>query len=113
MGDETVENVVAVLPDGFGDNERRLRGNVAEDLHAILLTVDEAVATNGVEGMGALEGPAFLSEDVGDLLFHRELGSFALLVGRGAKIAIRNEVNGIHEWEMGIDDWIIAASCAK
>jgi hypothetical protein len=35
------------------------------------------------------------------------------LVGRGAKIAIRNEVNGIHEWEMGIDDWIIAASCAK
>jgi len=35
---------VGVLPNGFGDNQRGTFGDFREDLHAILLAVDKAVA---------------------------------------------------------------------
>ena len=61
MRDQAGEDVMAVLPDRLGDDERRVGGNVAEDFHAVLLAVDEAVAFLLVEGMGALDRAAFLS----------------------------------------------------
>ena len=40
------KHVVAVLPDRFDHDERRVRRNLAEHLHAVLLAVDEPVAAS-------------------------------------------------------------------
>ena len=57
-----MEEVVAVLPDGLGDDERRIVRDVAEDLHAVFLAVNEPVAFGRVERVRALDRPAFLLE---------------------------------------------------
>ena len=55
MADQAGQHVVGVLPDGLGDDDRRLRVDLREDLQAFLLAGDEAVLAGGVEGMGALD----------------------------------------------------------
>jgi len=94
VGGETVQDVVTVLPDGLGDNERRLRRQPAEDFHAVLLAVDEAVPLFGVEGVGPFHGPAELLQRGTDLLFHRHLGGLAVAVCGNAKVSVGKEVNG-------------------
>ena len=47
MGGEARQNMVAVLPDGLGDDERRVGVDLGEDFHAVLLAVDEAVLVAG------------------------------------------------------------------
>ena len=58
-----------VLPDGFGDDERRVGRNLAEDGHAFALAGDEAVAGAGLFVMGADE----LVAGVGDRAAERLL----------------------------------------
>ena len=59
MGGEPGQHVMAVLPDGFDDDQRRIWRDVAEDLHAALLAVDEAVLFDGIVGMAAADFAAF------------------------------------------------------
>ena len=47
MGEQAGQHVVAVLPDAFRHDQRRLRIELAEHLHAHLLGVDEAVLLGG------------------------------------------------------------------
>lgn len=109
MREQSVENVMAVLPDAFGDDERRVRVKLAKDLHAHLLRIDEAVAPGLVERMRADDGPALGLERLDEDGFHRGLGGPAFLVGRSAKVAIGHEVNVTRlEW-----CWSLHVSCGE
>ncbi len=87
--------MMAVLPDRFGDDERRVGGDVAEDFHAVLLAVDEAVAFVLVERMGALDRAAFLVDGGDEVPFQGFLGGLTFLVGGGAEIAAGDEIDGV------------------
>ncbi|MBV9081842.1 MAG: hypothetical protein JOZ62_04140, partial [Acidobacteriaceae bacterium] len=53
MRNQTVQDMVAVLPHSFDYDERRVFRNIAEDLHSIFLRIDKAVMLDGIEGVGA------------------------------------------------------------
>ena len=55
MADEAGQDVVGVLPDRLGDDDRRVGVDLREDLEAFLLARDEAVLAGGVVGVGALD----------------------------------------------------------
>ena len=59
MRDQPVQDMMAVLPDRLGDNQRRFGVNLAKDLHAVLLAVNKAVLLDRVVRMAALDGRAF------------------------------------------------------
>jgi hypothetical protein len=40
---ETMKQMMAILPDRFDDQQRRIGRDVEEDFHAALLAVDESV----------------------------------------------------------------------
>ena len=54
MRDKTVQDVMAVLPDRFGDDERCVDRDFPEHFHPIFLAVDETVLFFGIEGVGTL-----------------------------------------------------------
>ena len=60
MGEESLQEMVAVLPDCLGNDDRGVLGDVAEDLHAVLLAVDEAVAFLRIEAVTAADRAPFL-----------------------------------------------------
>ena len=47
MRDQPVQDVMRVLPDRFGHDQRRLGIDAGEDLHPFLLRADEAVPCSG------------------------------------------------------------------
>lgn len=93
MGDEAVEDVMGVLPDGFGNDQRGVLRDLAEDLHAVLLGVDEAVFLDRVARVGALDFVAFAGEAFGEFFFHGFLLGPAFLVGGEAQVAVCDEVD--------------------
>jgi hypothetical protein len=76
-----------------GPRWRRVGGNLAEDFHAVLLAIDEAVALGLVEGMRALDFVAFLFDGGGEVLFHFGLRGLAGSVGGDAEVATGDEVD--------------------
>ena len=53
MAAQPGQDVVAVLPDRLGDDERGVAVDAGEHVHAHALAGDEAVATRRVDGMAA------------------------------------------------------------
>ena len=96
VGEEAGQEVVAVLPDGFGDDERRVCWNVTEDLHAVFLAIDETVFLGGVHGMGALDFAAERFHGRKDLRLHRGLRGLTFLVGGEAKVTVGDKMDGFH-----------------
>ena len=94
MRDEAVEEVVRILPDALGDDERRGGVEVGKHRHAFLLGADETVLHISFVGMGADEFVTERGDDLGELFFHGGLGGPALLVGGLAQIAVGDEVDG-------------------
>ena len=78
---QPVQHVMAVLPDRLDHDQRRVRRNLAEDLHPVLLAVDESVLLHGVAGVPAAHLAAFAADGVHDGLFGLRLRRPALLVG--------------------------------
>lgn len=89
--------MVTVLPDRLCDDQRFIGGNFPEDLHSILLAVNESMLLFGIERMGAFNGCSLLFDCGDKLLFHFRLGSFAGSVCFNPKVAVRNEMNGFHD----------------
>src|SRR5690606_4404581 len=58
VGDEARQEVVGILPDAFGNDERRVRVDVGEDRHALLLRADETVFLFWFVRVGANEAGA-------------------------------------------------------
>ena len=93
MGEEAREEVMAVLPDGLGDDERGVGVEAAKDFQPGFLGIDEAMFFGFIEGMGADGFPALSSESLGEGVFHFGLLRPAFLIGREAQVAIGNEIN--------------------
>ena len=87
---QPVQNVMAVLPDRLDHDQRRVRRNPAEDLHAVLLAVDESVPLYGVAGVPAAHVTAFAADGIHHGFFGLRLRRPAPLVGRQAQIPVRN-----------------------
>jgi hypothetical protein len=68
MREQAVEQVMAVLPDALGDNERCVGVQLAEHFHAHLLRINETRASSPVIGMRANGLPAFGPEALAGLL---------------------------------------------
>ena len=90
MGVESAQNVMAVLPHGFDDDERRTGRDVAKNLHPVFLTVNESVPLGGVVGVAAPDLPSFPLDGSGHSPFDLLLRRPALLIRREAKIAACN-----------------------
>src|ERR1700730_3919567 len=82
---------MAVLPDRFDHYQWSLRGDVAEDLHAAFLAIDEAMLLDGIVGMAAPNLEAFTADRSHDGLFGAQLRRPALLVGGESQIAVSDQ----------------------
>ena len=74
------QQMLAVLPDTFDDDQRRLGVERAENFQAHFLRIDETVAPGFVVGMGPDASPAFGLESASHDLFHSRLFRPAFLV---------------------------------
>jgi len=92
--DESVEDVVRILPDGLGDDDGRVGIDTGEDFHAFLLRGDEAVFHVGLVAVGADEFVAKVGDGGGEGLFHFLLGGPADGVGGVAEVAVGDQRDG-------------------
>jgi hypothetical protein len=92
MSEQPMQEMMTVLPNAFGHNERRVRIQVAENLHPHLLGINETMLLLLVEGMSAHGRPALSRQGLGDDTLHFGLFRPAFLIGGQAKIAIGHEV---------------------
>ena len=97
MCEKAVQNMVAVLPNRLRHDQWFIGGNFLEDLHSVLLAVNESMPLCGIEGMGAFNGGALCFDRGYKLLFHFRLGSFAGAVCFDPQVAVCNEMNGFHD----------------
>ena len=91
MRNQSWQNVMAVLPHCFDDNDRRVFGNVAKHLHAVFLRIDEAVLLVRIYGVTALHREAKTPDRVCNFLFDLLLCRPTDLVRSEAQIAARNQ----------------------
>ena len=82
MGEKPGQHVMAVLPDGFDDDQGGIRRNLAEDFDAVALAVDESVPLLRVDRVAAADFVPKLTEPVGYGFFDGFLGRPAELIGR-------------------------------
>src|ERR1700681_3937670 len=80
--------MMTILPDRFDDDQRRGGRNVAKDLHAVLLAVDETVLLGGVVGVTALDVAARASDGGHDGGLDAFLGGPTLAIGGEPQIPI-------------------------
>ena len=88
---EAGKNVVGILPDGFGHDERHVAIDPREHVEPFAGAGDEPVAAGPRHRMAALERPAGTGEGGGERLLHRLLGRPADAVGLFAKVAAGDE----------------------
>jgi hypothetical protein len=87
------ENVVAVLPYGFGDNDRRVGMDLHENIHAHALVIDEAVFQIVAVRVRAAQREALGTQGFCQLLFHLGLRRPADLVCGLAQVAAGDQQN--------------------
>ncbi len=81
---QAVQDVMRILPDGFGDDERGFGGDAAEDFHAVFLGINKAVTDFLAKAMGAIHLAAQLFDRGDQGLLHLQLFGLAGAIGRGA-----------------------------
>ena len=85
------EHVVAVLPDRLCDDERAVRIDRPEDVHAHPLAADEAVARRRVGRMAPDDAGAVATEGCVDVPLELDLGGPAESVGSLPEVAAGDE----------------------
>ena len=78
------QHMMAVLPDGLGDDQTRFRVDIHKYIHSHALAGDESVFFYRIIGVSPSDGNALLSKGCCDLFFHRFLRGPAYLIGRKA-----------------------------
>src|SRR5882724_9014817 len=86
------KNVVAVLPNCFGDDDRSIVWNALKDVHAITLAIDEAVRLVREKGMSSLELAAKTIDSCCKGFFHGLLCGPAFLIGGESQIVTCKKV---------------------
>ena len=95
-----MQNVMRVLPDGLGNDQRCAARNLAKDFHSIFLRINKTMSHFLTKTMRALDRPAFQFERFVQRTLHCKLSGFAFLICRSAKVSIGYEIDdwfGIHE----------------
>jgi hypothetical protein len=80
MGEQSGKHMVAVLPHGFGHDQRRVFRYIPEHRHPVFLTINEPVALLRIEGVPALHPAAFGCQSCADLALHVCLSCLTLLI---------------------------------
>jgi len=98
VGHQAREDVVGVLPDRLGHNQRRVGVEIGEDRHAFFLRLDKAVAAFRVVVVGPFKGVAKRGEHVGELRLHLRLGFPTGAVGGEAQVAVDDQRDGFRSF---------------
>ena len=93
MREQAGQHMMAVLPDALGHDQRRVRVQLAKNLHAHLLRINEAVLLFAVIRMGAHHRPALGLERPGQRGLHLGLLGPAFLVGGKAQVAVGHQID--------------------
>src|SRR5688572_24000498 len=94
MRNQAREQMMRILPDGFRNDQWRVRINRGEDCHAFFLRADETVFRLWFVRMSPHQLAAEIRDRSRELLFHGRLGGPTFFVRGSAKIAISDEENG-------------------
>ena len=95
MREQSVQQVVRILPHRLSDDERGIGIDVAKHLDALLLRADEAVAQLRFVRVGADQSVAKRGDGGRELGLHLGLGGPALLVGGSAQVAVGDELDDL------------------
>ena len=95
---QAMQNVMGILPDRLGHDQRRFGGDICEDLHPIFLGIDEAVPDLGRKPWARWTFPFSFSRRRDQALFHLELFGFAFLIGGCPQIAAGDEIYCVHKF---------------
>jgi hypothetical protein len=91
MARQPGEHVVAILPNGLGDDDRGIGIQPGKDRHALLLAGDEAVLLRRVVRVGAFYLAATGADRIAELLLHRGLGRPTHGVGTRPQVTAGNQ----------------------
>ena len=94
MRGEPVQHVMTVLPDRFDNNERRGSWDVAENFHAVFLTVYKAVPLGRIERMTPLHLVSASPDGFDNGCLHGLLSRPTFLIGGQTQIATGDEKDG-------------------
>jgi hypothetical protein len=86
--DQSVKDVMRILPDRFGNDQSRLGIDRVENLHALFLGADEAVLLHSVHGMGSSQLETACVDCLRQTRFHFGLGRPTNLIGGQAEITV-------------------------
>src|ERR1700722_13007090 len=89
--------MLAVLPNGLGDDKRGILRYGPQNMQSHLLTIDEAVTLRFIERMRSLDVETFAFNCSDQSCFHRGLRRLAFLVRGQTKVAIGDKVDCIHK----------------
>ena len=93
MSDQSVQQVMRILPDRFCGDHGRLRIHRAKHFHPFLLRLNESMSLIFLVRMGAHQVVAHLLDHVLQRRFHLRLLRPALLVGCETQIAVGDELD--------------------
>ena len=91
VGNQPGQYVVAILPDRFHNHQRRIRRNLAEYLHSVILAVDETVPLNRIDGVPAPHGISLAANGTRHRFLHLRLRGPAVLVGGEPQVSTSNQ----------------------
>src|ERR1043165_7235359 len=89
------ENVMAILPHGFGDDNRSIRRNALKDVHAVTLAVDKTVRFFRAKGVSSFQLTAKTCDSCRKGGFHSLLCGPTLLIGGKSQVSAREEINSL------------------
>ena len=83
--------MMGVLPYRFGNNQRRVRIQLGENIHTLFLRPDESVSLLFFKSVGSLQLVTTCSHRLSQRLLHFLLRCPAILIGRKTKVTVGNE----------------------
>jgi hypothetical protein len=105
MSQQSVQDMMRILPHRLGHDQRRLRIDFAKNLHPLLLRADEAVPLGLLKRMRPHNLISLGRDGRRQRLLHPLLGRPAFLIGTEAQIAVGDELDllltaWLHELEL-------------
>lgn len=77
---QSMENVMGVLPDRFGDDQWSTAWDLAEYFHSIFLRINKTMAYFFTKAVRTFDSPPFQLDRFGQCRLHLSLSGFALLI---------------------------------